>query len=595
MPTEEHILIDINSVLAGHWQQCQALLLESYPGKLDGRAVDPQNLINLLAKLTLANDDKLLDYVESQLDAVECLSPEQYASLKFTDHFFSNYQKNLLLDPIISQQLSVLRPAIAISLLQQQLPWSDQTGIVPLLNTIFFHAIGCQASLGRAAERFSQQLASIIQQAGTLSEKSTALQIFFEKEKARVNKLEQRLYDAELGTLHAKHASQLSAKTLNQFMAGKKLPTVISTFLQGPWRESMRLMIISDGNASENWQKILRLTETLIWSFQPFDNTDTEYRQHVYQSIADISEQLREVAVGLHHSSKLDEELANIEAEHLKILRGMEIEYHPFQLIDNTDPLLSSQVSMSNSLIKSAAAYDEGQWFIERDDGVERRIKLSVKISQAQQLLFTNFLGIKAAQYSFEEFAYRLSSKMITPIKTGDPFKATGEKMLDGLLQRHLQQQQQAASEAAIEKEIIRQQEISRQAARDKALKEAAAHVEAQKTARLKAQQQNEQLRAQQAQQKQLDEVQFQLDKLLVGGIVIFYDENSKGEHCKLAAVIQSSGQHIFVNRQGIKQHALDKPQLTDRLLNNQAKIIDYGSNFDSTLETVVNGLRTRK
>ena len=595
MPTDDAILLDINSLLAGDWEQCQALLLYSYPGQGHQQSISNEHLSQLLNRIEIDSNKSLLDCLQPHLEAVEGISAEQFSILKFTDKLFNNYLINCRLDPNIAQQLKLLRPKAADSLLQQQLPWSEKALAAKLLSSIYQHTIGCQQSLGKAAERFTQQLTDILKADYTPKEIQIALKVFFEKERVRVRKLEQRLCDVELGTLHAKHASLLSAKTLNQNMAGKKLPFVISQFLQGPWRESMRLTIISDGRSSDNWQRLLRLTETLIWSFQPFDQADAEYRQHVYDSISEISEQLREVAVGLHHSSKLDEELANIEAEHLKILKGEELEYQTFQLIDNSDPLLSSQVSMSKALIKSATAFEEGQWFIDHVDGEEKHIKLSLKIIQAQQLLFTNFLGIKAAQYSFEEFAYRLSSKIIIPIKSADPFKATGEKMLDHLLKRQQQQQQKAASDAALEKEAMRQQELSRQAAREKALQEAKAHSEAQKAARLKAQQEAEKIQAKKAHEKQQHEATGQLDKLTIGGIIIFYDAEHQGEQCKLAAVIQSSGDHIFVNRQGIKHQSLNKQQLAEKLIDGTAKLIDYGSNFDNTLETVVNNLRTRK
>lgn len=595
MSSNNHILLDINSLLAGEWAPCQALLLHNYPYELQGKTIDKQQLCQLLNQDHIPNDQSLLDFLQSKLKPVECFSPEQFSILKFSDEFFTNYLKNNYLDNCINQSLALLRPAIASSLLQEKLPWSEQIGLAQLLNNIHNNSIGCQESLGKPAVRFTQQLTTHFQKHHTPKEIADTLNVFFEKEKTRIKKLETRLHDAELGALHAKHASQLSAKTLNQYMGGKKLPETISNFLQGPWRESMRLIIINDGKLSDRWKTILRLTETLIWSFQPFDRNDSNYQQHVYQSISEISEQLREVAIGLHHSNKLDDELATIETEHLNILKGVNLEYHPFQLIDNTDPLLSSQVSISNALIKNATAYEEGQWFIDNNDGNEKRIKLSFKITQAQQLLFTNFLGIKSAQYSFEEFAYRLSSKTIIPIRTKDTFKATGEKTIGDILQRYQQQQQKIANEESIEKETLRQQEISREAAKEKALKEAEAHAKAKEAARIITQQQNEKLQATQKQQEKHQEIQRQLNKFTLGGTVIFYDEERKDERCKLAAIIQSSGDHIFVNRQGIKRHTLNKQQLIEKLMDNSAKIIDCGSSFDSTLETVVNNLRARK
>ncbi len=601
MTNTETTLLDINSLLAGEWPQCRALLSHAYPqpNSENKRPIDNDHLITLLKQHANTPVKNLTAAIQAELESVENLDNDSHAILKFIDQLFDNYLKNCKLHPALSDTLSRFRVHSAIAMLSQKLPWHDEVGLIEILNIVYSHAIGWQPDLGRAAERFYGQLDPLIGDiANTDMQDDSALiklKDFFAKEQQRIQKLEKRLYDAELGALHAKHAQQLSARTLNQQMAGKQLPASIAEFLQGPWRESMRLLIISDGKDSQRWQQILRLTETLIWSFQPIQDDIDNHQQHVLNSISELTDQLRDTTVGLHHSNTLDEELGKVEREHLKILKGEALQYQPFGLIDNTDPLVSSQVSVSQNLVKQAAAYHEGQWFELQDGDINTRIKLALKITQAQQLLFTNFMGIKTAQHSFEEFAYMLSSKIVVPIKSRDPFKATGEKMINSLLERHQQQQQQEASDAAIEEEIMRQQEIARQAAREKALKEAKLFAEQQKAARLKAQQEQKELSERLANEQHEKDVVSQLANIHIGAVVMFYNENHQGEQCKLAAIIQSSNEHIFVNREGIKQHSLNKEQLSEKLLAGTAKIIDPGSDFENTLEQVVNNLRTRK
>ncbi|ARN73648.1 DUF1631 family protein [Oceanicoccus sagamiensis] len=599
MTNTQAILLDINSLLAGEWPQCLALLTYAYPlsNNDNKRPIEHTHLIGLLKKTS--GSSNISKAIEAELEPVESLDGESYACLKFIDQLFDNYLKNNKLHSDIHPMLNHFRGESAIAMLQQTLPWHESTGLTAQFNNLYTNAIGWQPELGRAAERFYHQLQTIFNASSETSAtpESTldSFNVFFQKEQGRIQKLEKRLHDAELGALHAKHAQQLSARTLNQHMAGQQLPACITQFLQGPWRESMRLLIISDGKDSQNWQKILRLTETLIWSFQPINDDIDNHRQHIVNSISELAEQLHQTTIGLHHSTMLDEELGIVEKEHLKILKGEALEYQAFELIDNTDPLVSSQVSVSQNLIKQAAAYHEGQWFELQNSEGTTRIKLSLKITQAQQLLFTNFLGIKKAQHSFEEFAYMLSSKIAIPINSRDPFKATGEKIFNSLLERYTQQQQQAASDAAIEEEILRQQEITRQAAKDKALKEAKVFAEQQKAARIKAQQEQRAQAERLATEQHKKDVITQLAQLRVGAVVIFYNDANQGDQCKLAAIIQSSNEHIFVNRDGIKQHALNKQQLSAQLLNGTAKIIDPGSDFENTLEQVVNNLRTRK
>ncbi len=603
MTADDDILLDINSILASVWPQCHHLLVSSYPlpeTESVGDMIEPEDTAQRLVQIDCDSDQSLTTKLNAQLDSSEVLSAESFAILKFIDQLFDNYLANNKLHSSIKTLLLPFRKHCALSLLHRRWPWLDEHNPMQHLDLLAVNVAGWQPELGRAAERFLEGLKPLVIALASSADETqmkhcrVQLETFFEKEQQRIKKLEQRLRDAEVGALHAKHAQQLSARTLNQQMAGKKLPASISAFLQGPWRESMRLIILSKGKASQDWRRILRLTETLIWSFQPIDADDDEKRQHVYQSISEISEEFHEVAVGLHHTGRLDEQLAVIEKEHLNILRGKSLEYAPFQLIENTDPLVNAQVSVSSGLIKQVSNLSEGQWFVLQSEESAIRIKLAVKIDQAQQLLLTNFLGIKVKQYSYEEFAYMLSSKIVRPIPPRDALRVTGEKMLATLIERNQEQKERAISERAIEEEILRQQAIAREEARKKALKEA----EAVKAAKLATKKQEEQQQAAEQQQLLKQQKEKDIERLMAalkpGGKVAFRSQEDYEQH-RLAAILQTTGEYVFVNREGIKKHVVSKEQLIEMLLNDSAKILDQGTDFDSTLEQVVNSLRARK
>ncbi len=600
MTTKNTLSLDINALLVGDWPQCQTLLNGCFPftGSDNRKPVAQQQLIHILKHQQIAPNTPLLDAVKNQLEAIETLSTDSFAVLTFVDQLFDNYLKNSKIHRHINIQIKQFRAAAAISLLNQKLPWLDDANPVKALHSILQHAVGWQPELGRGAERFLDKLSTHINQLAYTDSKegfSTALQqlhAFFDTEQQRIQKLEKRLRDAEIGALHAKHANQLSARTLNQQMAGKKLPLSIVNFLHGPWRESMRLLIINEGKDSEHWRRMLSITSMLIWTFQPIEEGE---QQQVYQSISELSEQLREVAIGLHHSGKLDEELLIIENEHLNVLKGQTLAYADFDLINNTDPLMTAQASISNTLLDRVAAINEGQWFLYQSDAEEKRIKLIVKTNQAQQLLFSNFMGIKSEQFNFEEFAYLLSSKIITPIDLRDPFKATGKKIITALLERHQIQQQQHTREKAIAEETARQQKQAQEQAREKALEEARAFAERQQQTRIKAEQQEQKRQQQLKQEKQIEDISKQLQRFRLGGRVVFHNENGDIQNCRLAVILQTTGEYIFVNSAGVKQHTLLKEQLSERLLQGSAKIIDHGSDFENTLEKVVNNLRKRK
>lgn len=164
MTNNEAILIDINSLLAGEWPQCRALLTYSYSQSNNDnkRAIDNDHLVALLKQPPANTINSITAAIQAELEPVENLDEESYAILKFTDQLFDNYLNNCKLHPSISDTLNKFRAHSAIAMLQQQLPWFDKAFITELLDTIYNHAIGWQPELGRAAERFYTQFEPII-------------------------------------------------------------------------------------------------------------------------------------------------------------------------------------------------------------------------------------------------------------------------------------------------------------------------------------------------------------------------------------------------------------------------------------------------
>lgn len=595
---------DIKALLGDTPERLQQLLSACYTSKTPGPLSPPQLAERIVAG-EISIEHSLLVSLQLQLTPDKGLNNDSYGLAAFIDQLFNNYHKNTCLHPTMQAVVDRYRLPALLSLCRGQFPWDDKKSPLRYLRYIIPAVCGWQPELGRAGQNFLDKLSAISEQLATALDDQQQqslvdqLQQFLESERQRITKLEQRLKDAEIGQLHARFAAQQTARSLNQQMGGKQLPLSISRFLQGPWRESMRLTLLNHGKDSEAWRKIVRLTETLVWTFQPIgDDPGGEKNQHIYDSISELSEQLRETVVGLHHSNDIDQELAQVESEHLKILKQQALEYQPFELIGNTDPLLNAQVAISNSLIKKVSQINEGQWFIYHADDGDVRIKLTIKIDEVQQLLFTNFLGIKARQFSYEEFAYMLSSKIAIPLSQRDILKTMGEKMLLSLM-NHYQGQNLETVDKVLSGQA--EQEQVRQAARDKALLEARAHAE---VARLKtkasapqAGQKPEPVSPRAAGTARCTDPQSAAAAVasLMRGARIDFRNGPDVKSCRLAAIMQATGRYIFVNKEGVRELSFDRDELTELIANSQAKILSQGSDSSSALEQVVNNFRTRK
>jgi Protein of unknown function (DUF1631) len=82
-----------------------------------------------------------------------------------------------------------------------------------------------------------------------------------------------------------------------------------------------------------------------------------------------------------------------------------------------------------------------------------------------------------------------------------------------------------------------------------------------------------------------------QVEKFAVGCWFEFQND-SKTERCKLAAVIKATGKYIFVNRSGIKVAEKTKMGLAVEMRRGSVQILNDGLLFDRALESIITNLR---
>jgi hypothetical protein len=95
--------------------------------------------------------------------------------------------------------------------------------------------------------------------------------------------------------------------------------------------------------------------------------------------------------------------------------------------------------------------------------------------------------------------------------------------------------------------------------------------------------------------EKELEEASRRLSRLQVGTWVEFQVHGAKSLRCRLAAVITSTGRHIFVNRSGMKVAEHEKDALVRMLATDGLALLDDGMLFDRALESVISNLRDMK
>jgi uncharacterized membrane protein YqiK len=244
----------------------------------------------------------------------------------------------------------------------------------------------------------------------------------------------------------------------------------------------------------------------------------------------------------------------------------------------------------------------EGSWLEISDSHGSQRVKLLLKLNDVQQLLFVYRHGAKAGQYSFEEFAYRLSSGHAKVIISADRISKTANYVVKKLALHRDQKNELAARQRAEAEAKAKAEAEAKERARQKALAEAQALAKAkaeqkarlEHAAKLAEQRRREQVAAQAAadHQARLESAQQQTSALNTGALINFYDEQGSAQLCKLAVKIQSSQKYIFVDRNGIKSRELYYDQLVDQFMQSSAELVKAEAGFEDALAKVVNSLR---
>ncbi len=531
------------------------------------------------------------------------LSDEHKSILNSVDDCSALIFNLMNVEPVIEQKLKIIIPELACQFLEDPLqPLTPMKhSLLALLDLLVSACIGWTPDLGRSGDQFIKQvdlvINSIVKNQGDYKEVTANLRSFLEKEKKRTVKLEERLIASETGILRSKKSKLLTAQMINQEMENKLLTASIVKFLQGPWNDSIQLLALNEGFESEQWFRAVKMTETIIRTYQPISLDDKDEvnaeKQRLYRIIEHIPNEIRDLLVALEHNSESAQSaLAEIENEHVLVISEEELDYVPFSPIDIDGEAIDKKTSVSRVLLRKLNALEPGQWFTFEESEQSIRIKLILKIEDIKTVLFTNRNGMKALEKSFDELAYYLSSGVIRPLNLEKAFSTTFSHYYQGLIDHFVRD---LAQEAEADRE-----QASLIAARDRQLEEAASEArkaeDALRTRRQEAREtlltlaKNEALAVDR--KEEVLAVNKSVNMMSVGTWLKLPGIAGDKEECKLAVRLAGVDKMIFVNREGMKVGDFSTEQLTHLLVTDRAEIIDEGIEFEDTLAEVVTKLR---
>lgn len=572
----------------------------------DEATVDSEGAIDMLRAIAgealVGNAPLLAIIAEEQPDCV--LAPAERAIISSIDDCTKLIFALADLEMEVEQQLRLVIPEVASAIIAApDLPLTEERSVLTVMDQLVEAMIGWSSSLGKSGEKLYEKTREVIEtlrapdaNAATID---ADLRAFIQREQGRIAKLEERLSASEMGLMRSRQSRNMTANMINRATENKRLSASIVAFLQGPWFDSIQLLLLNKGFESDEWHRAGKLTETIVWTYQPIEGNDAVAeadKQRLYRIIEHLPGEIRELLVALEHDTRGAEvAIEDIESDHVSLVSGQALEYVDFEPID-CEPDTLSRSKVSRLLLRKVNALSEGQWFTYEQDDASTRIKLVLKADDVKQLLFTNRNGVKALQKGFDEFAYYLSSGVVKPLNHEAVFSSTFRTYYDGLIEEHARQTRRTAERRV----AFDEEEQAREAARQKAQVEAAALARANEEAerqRRADEKRNRLERAKAEAQKaeNADAVAMLTDKvkdLAIGAWLKLPGPDGELEDCKLAVRISASDKLIFVTRAGTKIGEYSSEQLVQLLVAGEGQIQDAGVEFEDTLAAVVTRLR---
>ena len=557
--------------------------------------VEGDELLSMLETLPSLSVDEHIDTMLVQMGKHHpgiSLKRSDYIVIAFVDDCFGRILKETDVDYKIELFIRDLAPFVASIALRDGLTSITRAQpILEVFDQLLRECIGWSEDLGVLGEQYmvhiEEEVRTLVSGRASVAEAQVALNDVFRRERPRHEKLETRLIEKEAVLLAEQPAKHFSAQLLNREMVNKELPLFIIFMLQGAWYEFLVDLYRYHGDKTDVWQKAEKLTRALIWSLQPGagDKRDA--------AMASLPDHVRTLCNALEFdTTTVVEALADLEGEYESIRAGKPSDACDFELLDTSDSLVSSALSIPEHLYKQIRALEGDQWFLydNKHESEEKvaRIKLLLNHHGTESLLFTNHNRRKIMQMSYAELAGLIDNgtvRKLTPDKK--PFEWI-RQILQGVV-RSFQDEKRKEKEEA-EAELRRQMYQAYVEERQAELQRGNAQQE--KLARRKH---KRALVIRQKARKKLEAAERMVGDLKTDAWVKLPVMEGTLTPCKLAAILPGNDAYIFVNRAGLKVAEYTPGQLAHLVVTENSEILDTGAEFESALANIVTGLREDK
>jgi hypothetical protein len=416
---------------------------------------------------------------------------------------------------------------------------------------------------------------------------------FGQKQDSKFIKITQRLIDSETKKSWSHYSYWFAQNYVDALFNKRRIPESLQNFLDFYWINAVSRGLISDDSGRVYLKESLaELTKSLILSFCTQGEQAFSLADHILEDLQNTLQGLNIEAEddiwlvleeSLVSALKKDDSVEKQYYKPIALDSDIERQFGRFNLSEH----LPKADTQANSSVETNSLYEVGNLYLVPDQlGSSNIMKLVHVFEFSKQLLFANYLGMKAAQFSNDEFELKLKLSEIRLVAEPNSFSKVYSAAVKGLLK--VADSQQQARIAAAEKAKAEAEKLL--AAKLLADQAAAKHAE-------EIAERTQLMLIKRAEKQKLEKENAVIEKIksFSIGAWISVAEDGASNRYKLVVKLAATGKYIFVDKLGIKKKEYKEAALVEAMMAKNIEILSDGAEFEDSLERVVSRLRMSK
>lgn len=432
---------------------------------------------------------------------------------------------------------------------------------------------------------------------------------FIKRQTDKLSKVSERLFISEAKKNNAEYSLWLAYHYLNVLFNKRELPKVLQYFLQEFWvvilAKQIQETLPSDID-SKRAIVISQYHESLDQTCKNIVRVFCHQGEVGFQLADQIIDDLQKLSEGINFQLNnflgdepvlktmfysIDEALSELSSCLLSLLQNQgDVEMMTFMPLVLPEYLINryggTDQFKNETISFDSLGHKYGDWFLLADEQGAQRVQLVGALEQSQQLLFCNYLGMKAAQFNYEQFSQAKNTGLLKQFGKMHSFSEVFSQALKGLSK--VAENQRQARLLAAEKAKAEAEKLLEDRRKAEELSALQAEEIAQRT---------QQLLAKRADKLRLEKEKSTLEMIRSFKLGAWIALNIDGEpqRFKLVVKLAATGKYVFVDRLGVKRREFLEPELIEAIQADQVMVLSDGAEFEDSLQRVVSRLRISK